>query len=118
VPERLNGRDWKSRDGGNLVRGFESPPLRTHTPRLSGRAVGGHDGVVDPPASTPGALLATDTFQAPLPRGLVAPMLDESLVLVTLRDSHQRRLVLTGAREREWHPAVTALIERVVPRHF
>src|SRR5471030_2497839 len=28
VPERLNGRDWKSRDGGNLVRGFESLPLR------------------------------------------------------------------------------------------
>jgi hypothetical protein len=28
VPERLNGRDWKSRNGGNLVRGFESPPLR------------------------------------------------------------------------------------------
>src|ERR1700689_3724187 len=29
VPERLNGRDWKSRDGGNLVRGFESLPLRS-----------------------------------------------------------------------------------------
>jgi hypothetical protein len=28
VPERLNGRDWKSRNGGNFVRGFESPPLR------------------------------------------------------------------------------------------
>ena len=28
VPERLNGRDWKSRNGGDLVRGFESPPLR------------------------------------------------------------------------------------------
>jgi hypothetical protein len=28
VPERLNGRDWKSRDGGNFVRGFESLPLR------------------------------------------------------------------------------------------
>src|ERR1700722_14879124 len=28
VPERLNGRDWKSRNGGNLVRGFESLPLR------------------------------------------------------------------------------------------
>ncbi len=29
VPERLNGRDWKSRDGGYLVRGFESLPLRS-----------------------------------------------------------------------------------------
>jgi hypothetical protein len=29
VPERLNGRDWKSRNGGNFVRGFESLPLRT-----------------------------------------------------------------------------------------
>ena len=28
VPERLNGRDWKSRNGGNLVRGFESLSLR------------------------------------------------------------------------------------------
>ena len=28
MPERLNGRDWKSRNGGNLVRGFESLPLR------------------------------------------------------------------------------------------
>ena len=28
VPEWLNGRDWKSRNGGYLVRGFESPPLR------------------------------------------------------------------------------------------
>jgi nucleotide-binding universal stress UspA family protein len=28
VPERLNGRDWKSRNGGYLVRGFESLPLR------------------------------------------------------------------------------------------
>ena len=28
VPERLNGHDWKSCDGGNLVRGFESLPLR------------------------------------------------------------------------------------------
>ena len=24
----MNGRDWKSRNGGNLVRGFESLPLR------------------------------------------------------------------------------------------
>src|SRR5581483_5855942 len=29
VPERLNGRDWKSRNGGNFVRGFESLPLRS-----------------------------------------------------------------------------------------
>ena len=28
VPERLNGHDWKSCDGVNLVRGFESLPLR------------------------------------------------------------------------------------------
>lgn len=28
VPERLNGHDWKSCDGGNFVRGFESLPLR------------------------------------------------------------------------------------------
>src|ERR1039458_4882433 len=28
APERLNGRDWKSRNGVDLVRGFESPPLR------------------------------------------------------------------------------------------
>jgi DNA-binding transcriptional LysR family regulator len=135
--------------------------------------------LVDPPSSTPGALLAADTFKALLPRehplagesrieladlgddpmlfaggscerpildlyrrarmrlapthkvrelstlfamvrsglgvtivpSLVAPMLDRSLVLVALRDSHKRRLVLTGPREREWHPAVTALID-------
>jgi hypothetical protein len=30
---------------------------------------------------------------------LVSPMLDGSLVLVALRDSHQRRLVLTGPRD-------------------
>ena len=38
VPERLNGRDWKSRDGGNLVRGFESLPLRAagvRSPRVT-----------------------------------------------------------------------------------
>ena len=29
VPERLNGHDWKSCDGVNLVRGFESLPLRS-----------------------------------------------------------------------------------------
>jgi hypothetical protein len=28
VPEWPNGRDWKSRDGRKLVRGFESLPLR------------------------------------------------------------------------------------------
>ena len=28
VPEWLNGRDWKSRNGLNPVRGFESPSLR------------------------------------------------------------------------------------------
>src|SRR5580700_2718617 len=34
VPERLNGRDWKSRNGGYLVRGFESPPLRLGLPAV------------------------------------------------------------------------------------
>ncbi len=38
VPERLNGRDWKSRNGGNLVRGFESLPLR---PGLDTAVAGG-----------------------------------------------------------------------------
>jgi hypothetical protein len=28
VPEWLNGHDWKSCNGGNSVRGFESLPLR------------------------------------------------------------------------------------------
>jgi hypothetical protein len=34
VPERLNGRDWKSRNGGNFVRGFESLPLRFFVSRV------------------------------------------------------------------------------------
>lgn len=177
------------------------PVWRAELPRVSVRVFEGEDDevedwlaarsveaavLVDPPSSTPGALLATDTFQALLPRehplagqaqieltdlaedpmlfaggscerpiqdlyrhagmrlapthkvrelstllamvrsglgvtvvpSLVAPMLDRSLVLVALRDSHQRRLVLTGPHEREWHPAVTALLDHVVPRHF
>src|SRR5665213_1565921 len=45
VPERLNGRDWKSRDGGNLVRGFESLPLRIQAsmPSRAGAAHGSLD---------------------------------------------------------------------------
>src|ERR1700759_3317248 len=44
VPERLNGRDWKSRNGGNLVRGFESLPLRVGRVR-SGCSKSGLGGV-------------------------------------------------------------------------
>jgi DNA-binding transcriptional LysR family regulator len=177
------------------------PLWRSELPRISVRVFEGEDDevedwlgaraveaavLVDPPSSTPGALLATDTFQALLPRehalagearievadlaedpmlfsggscerpildlyrragirlapthrvrelstlfamvrsglgvtivpSLVSPMLDGSLVLVALRDSHERRLVLTGPREHAWHPAVTALIDRVTLRRF
>ncbi|MEU0563713.1 LysR family transcriptional regulator [Dactylosporangium sp. NPDC006015] len=43
--------------------------------------------------------------------GLAAAMLDPRLVLVPLRPVLARRLVLRGAIDRLWHPAVTALVE-------
>ncbi|WNV86950.1 LysR family transcriptional regulator [Umezawaea sp. Da 62-37] len=45
--------------------------------------------------------------------GLVASMLPPGLVLVPLRDQVVRRLVLSGPPTREWHPAVTALVDSV-----
>ena len=36
MPERLNGHDWKSCDGGKLVRGFESLPLRCRACQAGG----------------------------------------------------------------------------------
>ncbi|HEY4346516.1 MAG TPA: LysR family transcriptional regulator [Gaiellaceae bacterium] len=49
---------------------------------------------------------------------LVRAMLDRSLVLVPLRLTHQRRLVLTGPPDGLWHPAVAALIASVEPRDY
>jgi DNA-binding transcriptional LysR family regulator len=142
--------------------------------------------MVDPPRSLPGALLATDTFEALLPSdhplagepeidladleddpllfsggscerpiedlfrhagirlrpthqvrelstlfamvrsgmgvtivpSLVRPILSNDLALVALRRTHRRRLVLTGAQDRPWHPAVTALVESVQAREY
>jgi DNA-binding transcriptional LysR family regulator len=142
--------------------------------------------LVDPPSSTVGTLLATDTFQALLPQehplagesridladladapmlfsggscerpilelyrhaglrlapthkvrelstlfamirsglgvtivpSLVRPMLDDSLVLVALRETHERRLVMTGPRRHDWHPAIAALMDRVLLQRF
>jgi DNA-binding transcriptional LysR family regulator len=45
--------------------------------------------------------------------GLVRAILDDELVLVALEPTHQRRLWLTGATGRPWHPAVTALVDAV-----
>ncbi len=45
--------------------------------------------------------------------GLVASMLPPGLVMVPLRDPVVRRLVLGGPAGREWHPAVTALVDSV-----
>ena len=137
--------------------------------------------LVDPPAQTPGTMLAEDDFQVLLPRdhalagheavtlgqiagepmlfsggsceqpihdlyrdaglrlspthqvrelstlfamvrsgmgvtivpGLVRAILDDELVLVALDPTHHRRLWLTGASGRPWHPAVTALVQTV-----
>src|ERR1700736_3117620 len=57
VPERLNGRDWKSRNGGNLVRGFESLPLRSGRSRAPPRRTRARDrtrrlGIGEPGAPT------------------------------------------------------------------
>ncbi|PRY45077.1 LysR family transcriptional regulator [Umezawaea tangerina] len=43
--------------------------------------------------------------------GLVATMLPPGLVMVPLRYRVVRRLVLSGPAGREWHPAVTALVD-------
>ncbi|WP_238413162.1 LysR family transcriptional regulator substrate-binding protein [Saccharothrix deserti] len=43
--------------------------------------------------------------------GLVASMLVPGLVLVPLRPKVVRRLVMSGPPGREWHPAVTALVD-------
>jgi DNA-binding transcriptional LysR family regulator len=45
--------------------------------------------------------------------GLVRALLDDELALVALEPTHHRRLWLTGAPGRPWHPAVTALVEAV-----
>ncbi|MET1075978.1 MAG: LysR family transcriptional regulator [Umezawaea sp.] len=45
--------------------------------------------------------------------GLVSSMLPPGLVLVPLRHRVARRLVLSGPASREWHPAVTALVDSV-----
>ena len=45
--------------------------------------------------------------------GLVASMLVPGLVLVPLRPRVVRRLVVSGPPDREWHPAVTALVDSV-----
>ncbi|RKT53140.1 LysR family transcriptional regulator [Saccharothrix australiensis] len=45
--------------------------------------------------------------------GLVRAMLPPGLVLVPLRPVVARRLVLGGPPDREWHPAVTALVASV-----
>ncbi|MCG8926075.1 LysR family transcriptional regulator [Lentzea sp. CC55] len=45
--------------------------------------------------------------------GLVASMLPAGLVVVPLRERVVRRLVLSGPAGREWHPAVTALVDSV-----
>jgi DNA-binding transcriptional LysR family regulator len=142
--------------------------------------------LVDPPRSTPGELLATDSFHVLLPRrhpladraelqlsdlsdeallfsggsceqpihdlyrnaglrmtlthqvrelstlfamvtsglgitivpSLVRSILGPDLALVTLRPTHQRRLVLTGPADTPWHPAVTALIQDVQARSY
>jgi DNA-binding transcriptional LysR family regulator len=142
--------------------------------------------LVDPPRSTPGGLLGTDTFQALLRRdhplagraeleltdlsddallfsggsceqpihdlyrqaglrlapthhvrelntlfamvssglgitivpSLVRSILGPDLVLVSLRRTHKRRLVLTGAPGRPWHPAVTALVNAAQSQEY
>ncbi|GAA2697167.1 MULTISPECIES: LysR family transcriptional regulator [Actinosynnema] len=45
--------------------------------------------------------------------GLVGAMLPPGLVVVPLREPVTRRLVLAGPADRDWHPAVTALVDSV-----
>ncbi|SES17859.1 LysR family transcriptional regulator [Lentzea albida] len=45
--------------------------------------------------------------------GLVASMLPPDLVMLPLREQVVRTLVLSGPAGREWHPAVTALVDSV-----
>ncbi|MFD5829468.1 LysR substrate-binding domain-containing protein [Lentzea sp. NPDC060358] len=45
--------------------------------------------------------------------GLVAAMLPADLVMLPLRERVVRRLVLSGPAGREWHPAVTSLVDSV-----
>jgi DNA-binding transcriptional LysR family regulator len=47
---------------------------------------------------------------------LVSSIIDDGLVLVALHPTHQRRLILTGATDTPWHPALTALIASIA-RH-
>jgi DNA-binding transcriptional LysR family regulator len=44
---------------------------------------------------------------------LVSSIIDNGLVLVALRPTHQRRLILTGATDTPWHPALTALTQSI-----
>lgn len=172
---------------------------RTEFPRVTVRVFEGEDDevadwlaghsieaavLVDPPRSTPGALLATDEFKILLPAdhrlagkasvqlsdlgsdpllfsggscerpiqqlfrdanirlrpthhvrelstlfamvrskmgitivpSLVHSIIDDGLVLVTLRPTRRRRLVLTGATDTPWHPALTALTNSFHPQ--
>ena len=171
---------------------------RTEFPRVTVRVFEGEDDevadwlaghsieaavLVDPPRSTPGALLAADEFQVLLPAdhplagsasvrladlanepllfsggscerpiqelfreanirlrpthhvrelstlfamvrskigitivpSLVSSIIDDGLVLVALRPTRRRRLVLTGAPDSPWHPALNALTASVEP---
>ena len=180
LPELM--ADWSARLPRVTVRVFEGEDDEV-TEWLSAHSVEAAV-LVDPPRSTPGALLGTDTFHALLPRdhplagqdelelcdlsndallfsggaceqpivdlyrqaglrltpthhvrelstlfamvssglgitilpSLVRSILGPELVLVPLRRTHQRRLVLTGPQDRPWHPAVTAMIDGVSPQ--
>lgn len=46
---------------------------------------------------------------------LVRSIIADDLVLVALRPTRQRRLVLTGATDTPWHPALTALANSIRP---
>ena len=172
---------------------------RTEFPRVTVRVFEGEDDevtdwlaghsieaavLVDPPRSTPGALLATDKFRVLLPvdhplagrasvklsdltndpllfsggscerpiqelfrdanirlrpthhvrelstllamvrsrigitivPSLVSAIIDDDLVLVALRPTRERRLLLTGATDTPWHPALTALTGSIAPQ--
>jgi DNA-binding transcriptional LysR family regulator len=172
---------WTARFPRVTVRVFEGEEDEV-TDWLSGHSVEAAV-LVDPPHSTPGALLAADEFQVLLPTdhplagtatieladlegdpllfsggscerpihdlfrqanirlrpthhvrelstlfamvrskmgitivpSLVNSIIGDGLVLVPLRPTHQRRLVLTGPADNPWHPAVTALTRSLAP---
>jgi DNA-binding transcriptional LysR family regulator len=47
---------------------------------------------------------------------LVNSIIDDGLVLVALRPTRRRRLVLTGAPDSPWHPALSALTASIDPQ--